>query len=183
MAFQFSSPIIRLDEIDGYYTESDVPRLRRLIEQYDGGVEHFILVGERPQGQGSVIHRESFESSLGEKKKSRIGIYVQTRKHGYVSGNNSGWSVHSPLNFVLSSSFKPEVEKIRAREERKSSPEGKTHPNRLQTLIDLFVRQGKIKTNNYLVDHGSLDFLVIFHLGGYEVFNRKGQSQKEPRSN
>lgn len=179
-SFQFLGSLVTLDEIDGYYTEADIPRLRSLIEQYGGGVEHFILVGERPGGNGEVIYRESFGQSMGnESKRSQIGVYIQTRRHGYVSGEESGMVVHAPLKFVLGPSFRSKIAKMRAKEERRSQSEGATPPGRLQSLVDLYTSRGAIKTNGYLREIKDLDFLIIFHLDGFEVFNRKGESMRQ----
>ena len=182
MAFQFMGSLITLDEIEGYYTEDDVPRLRSLIERYNGGVEHFILVGERPGGNGKVIHRESFGKPMGEgsdKKKKSIGIYIQTRRHGYVSGQSSGMVVKAPINFVTSSPFLNQIAGMRANEERRSHSEGATHPTNLKRLIDMFVNRGTIKTNGYLREINNLDLLVVYHLDGFEVFNRLGESMRQ----
>ena len=183
MAFQFLGSLATLDEIEGHYTEADIPRLRNLLEQYGGGVEHFILVGERPGGNGEVIHRESFGQSMGNaSKRSRIGVYIQTRRHGYVSGEPSGMVVHAPLNFVIGPSFRSKIAKMRAEEEQNSGSEGATPPSRFQSLINLYMRDGSVKTNSYLREIKDLDFLVVFHLDCFEVFNRKGESMRQKAS-
>lgn len=179
-AFQFMGSLITLDEIEGYYTEDDVPRLRSLIERYDGGVEHFILVGERPGGNGKVIHRESFGKPMGDgsvEKKKSIGIYIQTRRHGYVSGEPSGMVVKAPINFVTSSSFLSQIADKRRKQERESRSEGAT--TNLRLLINMFVNRGTIRTNGYLREINDLDYLVVYHLDGFEVFNRKGESMRQ----